>query len=87
MPLKAVDHGVQGIVVSNHGGRQLDGAIAALDALPAVAEAVGKKITVLFDKWYPTGFGHSESISAWRTGSLARKALLLWAFSEWENKA
>jgi lactate 2-monooxygenase len=41
--------GVQGIVVSNHGGRQVDGAIAALDALPAIAEAVGSKLAVLFD--------------------------------------
>lgn len=46
---QALDHGVDGIVVSNHGGRQLDGAIAALDALPRVAQAVGEKATVLFD--------------------------------------
>jgi len=37
------------VVVSNHGGRQLDGAQATLDALPAVARAVGSKITVLLD--------------------------------------
>ncbi len=41
--------GVQGIVVSNHGGRQVDGAIAALDALPAIAQAVGANLAVLFD--------------------------------------
>ena len=46
---KAVDHGVEGIIVSNHGGRQVDGAIAALDALPAVVEAVGGRVEVLFD--------------------------------------
>jgi lactate 2-monooxygenase len=46
---KAVEHGVAGIIVSNHGGRQLDGAIAALDALPAVVDAVGDRTTVLFD--------------------------------------
>jgi isopentenyl diphosphate isomerase/L-lactate dehydrogenase-like FMN-dependent dehydrogenase len=45
----ALDHGVSGIIVSNHGGRQLDGAIATLDALPAVAEAVAGKIPVIFD--------------------------------------
>ncbi len=45
----AVDHGAAGVIVSNHGGRQLDGAIAALDALPRVAEAVGDRMTVLFD--------------------------------------
>jgi isopentenyl diphosphate isomerase/L-lactate dehydrogenase-like FMN-dependent dehydrogenase len=46
---RAVDCGVAGVIVSNHGGRQLDGALAALDALPGVAEAVGERTTVLFD--------------------------------------
>jgi lactate 2-monooxygenase len=45
----ARDHGMQGIVVSNHGGRQVDGAIAALDALPGIVDAVGDELTVLFD--------------------------------------
>jgi len=46
---RARQAGVQGIVVSNHGGRQVDGAIAALDALPAIAQAVGSDLAVLFD--------------------------------------
>jgi lactate 2-monooxygenase len=46
---RAADAGMDGIVVSNHGGRQVDGAIGALDALPAVVEAVGSRLTVLFD--------------------------------------
>lgn len=46
---QAVALGLDGLVVSNHGGRQIDGAIAALDALPAVAEAVNGKIPVLLD--------------------------------------
>jgi len=46
---QAVELGVDGLIVSNHGGRQIDGEIAALDALPAVAEAVNGKIPVLFD--------------------------------------
>jgi isopentenyl diphosphate isomerase/L-lactate dehydrogenase-like FMN-dependent dehydrogenase len=45
----AIDHGVDGVIVSNHGGRQLDGAIAAVRALPAVAEAVAGRIPVLLD--------------------------------------
>ncbi len=45
----AVQHGADGIVVSNHGGRQLDGAVAAIDALPAIADAIGGRIAVLFD--------------------------------------
>ena len=47
--LRAVAAGVDGIVVSNHGGRQVDGSIAALDALPEVVDAVAGRIDVLFD--------------------------------------
>jgi L-lactate dehydrogenase (cytochrome) len=46
---RAAQAGVAGIMVSNHGGRQVDGAIAALDALPDIAQAVGSKLAVLFD--------------------------------------
>jgi lactate 2-monooxygenase len=52
---RATDAGMDGIVVSNHGGRQVDGAIASLDALPAIAEAVGDRLTVLFDSGVRTG--------------------------------
>jgi len=45
----AVDRGVDGLVVSNHGGRQVDGAIASLDALPAIVEAVDGRVPVLLD--------------------------------------
>ncbi len=45
----ALQHGADGVVVSNHGGRQLDGARAAIDALPAIVEAVGGRMPVLFD--------------------------------------
>jgi isopentenyl diphosphate isomerase/L-lactate dehydrogenase-like FMN-dependent dehydrogenase len=45
----AIEHGAAAIAVSNHGGRQLDGAIASLDALPAVADAVGGSVPVLLD--------------------------------------
>ncbi len=47
--IRAASAGMDGIVVSNHGGRQVDGAVGALDALPAVADAVGSRLTVLFD--------------------------------------
>lgn len=45
----AREHSIDGVIVSNHGGRQVDGAIGALDALPAVVDAVGADIPVLFD--------------------------------------
>src|SRR4029450_633618 len=47
--LRAVDPGIRAILVSNHGGRQLDSAVAALDALPAVVEAVAGRAEVLLD--------------------------------------
>ncbi|MBA3808844.1 MAG: alpha-hydroxy-acid oxidizing protein [Solirubrobacterales bacterium] len=52
---RALDAGMDGLVVSNHGGRQVDGAIASLDALPAVREAVGESFPVLFDSGIRTG--------------------------------
>ena len=63
---RAVDAGVEGIVVSNHGGRQVDGAAGALEMLPEIAEAVGERAEVLFD-------------SGVRTGSDVLKALALGA--------
>ncbi|CAL9406307.1 Lactate 2-monooxygenase [Streptomyces sp. enrichment culture] len=52
---RAADAGMDGIVVSNHGGRQVDGAVASLDMLPEIAEAVGDRIEVLFDSGVRTG--------------------------------
>ena len=46
---EAVERGADGIVVSNHGGRQIDGEIASLDALPAIVDAVGDHAAVLLD--------------------------------------
>jgi lactate 2-monooxygenase len=51
----ALDAGVDGLVVSNHGGRQVDGAVASLDALPAMVEAVGGVVPVLVDSGVRTG--------------------------------
>ncbi|HYG97111.1 MAG TPA: alpha-hydroxy-acid oxidizing protein [Solirubrobacterales bacterium] len=64
---EAVRRGVDGILVSNHGGRQVDGAIASIDALPAIVEAVGDQdLAILFD-------------SGVRGGADALKALALGA--------
>lgn len=52
---RAADAGMDGVVVSNHGGRQVDGAVGSLDALPGVAAAVKDRITVLFDSGIRTG--------------------------------
>ncbi|HEU4944880.1 MAG TPA: lactate 2-monooxygenase [Solirubrobacterales bacterium] len=64
--VEAAKRGIDGIVVSNHGGRQVDGAIASLDALPAIADATGDDLAILFD-------------SGIRSGSDAIKALALGA--------
>jgi L-lactate dehydrogenase (cytochrome) len=52
---RAVDEGVDGLVVSTHGGRQVDRSIAALDALPDVVDAVGDRMPVLFDSGVRSG--------------------------------
>jgi lactate 2-monooxygenase len=46
---KALDFGMDGIIISNHGGRQVDGSIATLDALPKIKEVIQNKIPVLLD--------------------------------------
>lgn len=46
---RALDHGVDGIVVSNHGGRQVDRSVATLDALPAIVERVGGRVPIVLD--------------------------------------
>ncbi len=65
---RGLDCGVDGIIVSNHGGRQVDGAIAALDALPGVAGAIQQKIPVLFDSGIRYG---ADAIKALALGARA----------------
>lgn len=59
----AVEYGVDGIIVSNHGGRQLDGAVGSLEMLPEIVEAVGDKLTVLFDSGIRTGVDIIKALS------------------------
>ena len=65
---KALDCGMDGIIVSNHGGRQVDGAIASLDALPAIAEVVQNRVAILFDSGVRYG---SDAIKALALGARA----------------
>lgn len=51
----AMQAGCDGIIVSNHGGRQLDGAVGSLSMLPSIVDAVGDRMTVLFDSGVRTG--------------------------------
>ncbi|PLS18467.1 alpha-hydroxy-acid oxidizing enzyme [Bacillus sp. M6-12] len=64
----AVENGVDGIIVSNHGGRQLDGVISAVDALPHVVEAVDKRVPVLIDSGVRRG---SDVVKALALGANA----------------
>jgi isopentenyl diphosphate isomerase/L-lactate dehydrogenase-like FMN-dependent dehydrogenase len=67
----AVEHGVDGVIVSNHGGRQVDGAIGTLDALPAVVEVVPDDFPVLLDS------GIRSAADAFKALALGARAVLL----------
>ncbi len=58
-----VDHGIDGIVVSNHGGRQFDGSRASIEVLPEVVEAVGDKLEVYFDSGVRSGLDVFRAIA------------------------
>ncbi len=51
----AIEHGVDGVIVSNHGGRQVDGSVGALEMLPEVVEAAAGNLSILFDSGIRTG--------------------------------
>jgi len=74
---QALASGVDGLVVSNHGGRQVDGAIAALDALPAVVRAVKGRVPVLFDS------GIRRGADALKALALGARAVLLGRLYIW----
>jgi isopentenyl diphosphate isomerase/L-lactate dehydrogenase-like FMN-dependent dehydrogenase len=64
----AVEHGVDALIVSNHGGRQLDGAAASLDALPEIVKAIGGRVPVLIDGGVRRG---SDVVKALALGATA----------------
>jgi 4-hydroxymandelate oxidase len=72
----ACEHGVAGIVVSNHGGRQLDGACATLDALPEVVEAVAGRVEVLMDGGIRRGTDVLKALALGARAVLAGRAVL-----------
>jgi (S)-mandelate dehydrogenase len=78
---RAVAVGCDGVVVSNHGGRQLDGAVATLDALPAVKRAVGEKLTVLLDGGVRRGVDILKARALGAQGVLTGRATLFGAMA------
>lgn len=75
---RAVEVGADGIVVSNHGGRQLDGAPSTIAALPAVAEAIGGRIELLMDGGVRSGIDVLRALALGANGVLIGRA---WAFA------
>lgn len=67
---EAIDHGADGIIVSNHGGRQMDGCIGALDALPGVVEKTRGKVPILFDSGIRTGADVFKAMALGASGVL-----------------
>jgi lactate 2-monooxygenase len=73
----AVDAGVDGLIVSNHGGRQVDGAIATLDALPAIVQEVKGRLPVLLDG------GIRRGADVFKALALGARAVLLGRLYSW----
>jgi 4-hydroxymandelate oxidase len=76
----AVEHGVSGLIVSNHGGRQLDGAIATIDALPTVVKAVGGRLPVLLDGGVRRGVDVLAALALGATAVLVGRPVV-WALA------
>jgi isopentenyl diphosphate isomerase/L-lactate dehydrogenase-like FMN-dependent dehydrogenase len=72
----AAEHGCAAIVVSNHGGRQLDRAMASLDALPAVVDAVGDRVEVLMDGGIRRGTDVAIALALGARAVLAGRAIV-----------
>jgi L-lactate dehydrogenase (cytochrome) len=73
---QAADAGADGIVVSNHGGRQLDGARSSITALPAIAEAVGHRTEVLLDGGIRSGQDVLKALARGARGTMIGRAFL-----------
>ena len=73
---QAAAHGADAVIVSNHGGRQLDGAIASIVALPEIVAAVGERVEVLFDGGITSGQGLLKGLALGARAGLIGKAAL-----------
>ncbi|MGZ5938627.1 MAG: alpha-hydroxy acid oxidase, partial [Rhizomicrobium sp.] len=71
---EAVRTGADGIIVSNHGGRQLDAAASAISVLPRIADAVGHETTVLMDGGIRSGQDLTRALALGAKGCLAGRA-------------
>ena len=74
--LKAIEYGVDGLIVSNHGGRNMDSAVASIDVLPEIAEAAGNRATVLLDSGVRRGADIAKAVALGAKGVLTGRATL-----------
>ncbi|MFI4982462.1 MAG: alpha-hydroxy-acid oxidizing protein, partial [Nevskiales bacterium] len=72
----AVESGADAVVVSNHGGRQLDGAPSSISALPDIVDAVGQRTEVLFDSGVRSGQDVLKAMALGARGTFIGKAFL-----------
>ena len=72
----AVASGAEALIVSNHGGRQLDGAVSSITALPAIASAVGDRIEVLMDGGIRSGQDVIKALAFGAKGVFIGRAFL-----------
>ena len=75
---RAVEEGIDGIVVSNHGGRQLDGSLSSIAALPAVRDAVAGRMTIMLDGGVRSGLDVLRALALGADGVLLGRA---WAWA------
>lgn len=73
---RAVEIGLDGLFVSNHGGRQIEALPASIDAVPAIAKEVGKKATIVLDSGVRTGIDAARALAVGADAAFAGKAFL-----------
>lgn len=74
--VRAADWGADAVIISNHGGRVVDGAVAPIEALPQIVDAVGKRITVIVDSGFRRGSDVVKALALGAQGVLIGRATL-----------
>ena len=80
---KAVEVGLDGVHVSNHGARQFNGAPPAIEALPAISREIGGKVPILFDSGVRTGLDVMRALSLGGRFCLAGQGFCVWGSCDW----